>query len=856
MALDKFVYIRSIDTSSLYTDEENNIHKKLLTLYKERKDIKEKNGDCAEINKQIKNYRDTLVDLLDEYLEKYPNKPRWLRQEAVNDKNIINLFCSDLTRNLNLTPMELSEDLIMLNVYFFQVFKSVIYNGFYYNGEKYVYLTSSAGQIRTKRGLFIKESAFRRIEKRLMCGLSIDTINRRGGTNTNKFLAYLALMNSATDVWENFDISKTIVVDDFETTFKTLVDYIDYQTYKIERKEMDVTIPYTDGWGIVDGETTRMIRMPWVKGLLVNFPLQEWLRKECPPDKWLVSDIYGVEHNIVLEDIRYIFTKSQFKMYKFYDSWEQYKDYFVAYGCAASYCNMEEEQIPQAKLNYQMLQQLNCMTDAEIDKIIAPTIDEITKIGNDYRTTMRILGATPYNKTPSYMQQALMIYPELFKDAYGKEILKQTKKSVVKKAKAGRLKVPAKYLFVSPNPLPFCRWLFFGEQNPKDEILPTDVYTNQYKDGDELAVMRSPSLGKEWCIRTNRRNPYLDRWLGKSKCIYTSCYDIISKILAFDNDGDKLLCIKERTLTNVAKRMMHDVVPIYYEMKKATGGLISAESIYNGISKAFTCGNIGVPSNLISIVHNNGIDDRDEADNVIKWLTMEVNYVIDGAKTLFFLTRPKDIDEIIKRHTKGKLPNFFMYAKDKLPSQVEKPNQSVMNRIASKIPSSRVSYSKTISRFDWTVLIKRDVGFETEANSPIVQSYEYWLRHQHNTFDYGDDEHIDQEDLYCFQQIRKKILAECGKDLDYVVNSLVAYLYTIKQSSNKKMLWACFGDVILKNIRRNVVDLGNICPVCGKRFTPRAGGNAIYCGTQCYYEAHKAMKKEVYDVPKLYDEEL
>lgn len=35
--------------------------------------------------------------------------------------------------------------------------------------------------------------------------------------NQNKFLAYLALMNSATDVWQDFDIDKSIVVDDWET---------------------------------------------------------------------------------------------------------------------------------------------------------------------------------------------------------------------------------------------------------------------------------------------------------------------------------------------------------------------------------------------------------------------------------------------------------------------------------------------------------------------------------------------------------------------------------------------------------------------------------------------------------------
>lgn len=72
--------------------------------------------------------------------------------------------------------------------------------------------------------------------------------------NPNKYLAYLALNNSATDVWKDFDIDKAIVVDDFETDVPGLVDYISDITYEIERKEMGATIPHMDGCGIMLGE--------------------------------------------------------------------------------------------------------------------------------------------------------------------------------------------------------------------------------------------------------------------------------------------------------------------------------------------------------------------------------------------------------------------------------------------------------------------------------------------------------------------------------------------------------------------------------------------------------------------------
>ena len=247
-----------------------------------------------------------------------------------------------------------------------------------------------------------------------------------------------------------------------------------------------------------------------------------------------MTDIYGVKHNVILEDIRYIFTKSQFKLYKYYPNFECYKARFKAYGCEAAYCNIEESYIPKSRINYQMLQTLSDMTDAEIERISARTVDEIQSIGQDYQTTMRLLGATEYNKNRSPMQEALLLYPELFRDVYNKEILKQTKKSLVKQAMGGRLRVNGKYLFLSPDLYAFCEWLFQGKQNPQGLLEDGEVYCAEYKDGDELACLRSPHLYREWAIRNNRRTEELDRWFGQTKCIYTSCHDLISRYLMFD----------------------------------------------------------------------------------------------------------------------------------------------------------------------------------------------------------------------------------------------------------------------------------------------------------------------------------
>ena len=637
MSLNRQCFLYSVCTDAFYEPEEQEIHKRLLKLYSLRKLLKDsklmaKNEIANDydfwkksVNILIKAEKDGLSEILDRRLN--DRTPRVLNPDALKDKAIISLFESSLTRALGIGQNELTQDLFILNVFFFQIFESLVKDGFIYNGNKYVFLTASAGQIRTKRAVFIREDRYEAIQQKIMCGLTVEEINNRGGINTNKYLAYLALCNSATDVWEDFDIDRSIVVDDFETDVAGEVDYINEIDYSITRQQTNTPIPHTDGCGMMLDDTTRMVRLPWVKGLLVTFPFDKFIQEKCGGE-CKIYDIYGNEHDIIAENIKYIFTKSQFKLWKFYDSWDCYKAQFKAWQCEACYCNIEEPFIPKAKINYQMLQTLSDIKDDEIERITRRTVDEINKVGNDYQTTMRLLGATDYNQSPNYFQQALMLYPELFRDAYHRDILKQVKKSLVKQAKGGRLVVNGRYQFLAPDLYAFCEWLFLGIQNPDGLLADGEVYSRLNRDGAELACLRSPHLYREWAVRKNKRGEELDKWFGCTKCVYTSTHDLISRYLMFDVDGDKSLVIQDRTLTAIAKRNMKDIRPLAYELKKAKGGLITPEALYEGMSHAYTGGNIGPISNNITKVWNSG-NIGEEQLNVVKWLCLYNNAVID-----------------------------------------------------------------------------------------------------------------------------------------------------------------------------------------------------------------------------------
>lgn len=131
----------------------------------------------------IKKEKARLEELLDERL--HDSTPRELDPVELKDKNIISLFESSLTRALGISTNSLTQDLFVVNVYFFQVFENIVKDGFTLNGERYVFLTASAGQIRTKKAVFIKESKYEEIQPKIMCGLTIRDINDAGGINPN-----------------------------------------------------------------------------------------------------------------------------------------------------------------------------------------------------------------------------------------------------------------------------------------------------------------------------------------------------------------------------------------------------------------------------------------------------------------------------------------------------------------------------------------------------------------------------------------------------------------------------------------------------------------------------------------------
>ena len=175
-------------------------------------------------------------------------------------------------------------------------------------------------------------------------------------------------------------------------------------------------------------------------------------------------------------------------------------------------------------------------------------------------------------------------------------MLRQIKKNLVTEAKAAKLDLSAKYMFLVPDLYAFCEWLFLGERNPVGLLADGEVSCCLYRQFDKLDCLRSPHLYREHAVRHNVVNQVTKRWFTPN-AIYTSCHDLISKILQFDCDGDKSLVCADKLLVPIAERNMQDIVPLYYEMAKAGAVIVTPAEIFKGLHAAYTGGNIGVISN-------------------------------------------------------------------------------------------------------------------------------------------------------------------------------------------------------------------------------------------------------------------
>lgn len=856
----------SITTTDLFTPEEfelycNIIGKIELIAAEEKKNPAERDPTIKErILAEKKNEQNQLASMIASR-----KTPRVLRIAAVLDKkklprdgvgdtiyppgiswDKISLsrkiaeFASDESRAMGLSNGEVTFDKIVVKWKSLDMLKQIVDYGFCVpilhedgsvENKHFRFATASAGQLRTDKIQMLSDTAWDKIHDHLFCGLSYEEINRRGGINVNKLMAYIALESSATDPWPELDIDRVIVVNDVETSVSGLVDYIN-NDYTIERGIKTTDIKHTDGCGMMLPSVSRrnfMIRAPWIKGLLSSFDFIRFCKvNNVPP---IIKDIYGTYHDLEKENIQIILTKSQFKLWNFYDSWDDYKAKFRANGCSFNRTNFEENYIPDTEISYQMLQTLTDFTDEEMKIFTAKSHEKITGIARDAQTMLQTLQADEESLNP--YKRALAVYHELLREAYSKETLKSIKKKWTLDAKSGRIKCANKRLFVVPDFYAMCEYWFLHIEQPKGLLRNNEVACRSYRDKEKIACLRSPHLYMEWTIRNVVHDQSIYDWFY-TDAIYTSSHDLISKVLQFDCDGDQLNCIADSLLISIAERNIkkHNIVPLLYELGKAGANPINKEEIFNGLKRAHEYSGIGQVSNSLTKLWSKDNPDREAA----ALLCFYNNLIIDAAKTGFVNGYDK-YPAILRKINKatggknGKMPFFFQYSKNgrrfsKLPARERKKyaktNQSTMNRLCAKfddIGNINMNYAN-VPPFNWQMLIKKD------SQNYYPEAIELFCKIDDNnipTMIQGNMSDTDLHNLrmsyeFTAQEIISELTDKYGS-LEEVYPSIVKYLFAgsgATKVSHKRMFWRVFGEIACENLEANM-ETYTVCTTCGMK---------------------------------------
>ena len=130
-------------TDIFYDAEEQAIHNEMLKLYKLRTKPSIPKWKKTVVNRMLKRRKQKLTEILDS--KKGHGLVRDMNPEKFNNKSVISLFESELTRVCGLKPGELSEDIFSVEFYFYQVLHDLIFNGFNYNRSKNIFKSSNIG---------------------------------------------------------------------------------------------------------------------------------------------------------------------------------------------------------------------------------------------------------------------------------------------------------------------------------------------------------------------------------------------------------------------------------------------------------------------------------------------------------------------------------------------------------------------------------------------------------------------------------------------------------------------------------------------------------------------------------------
>lgn len=846
------VRIYKLSTFKAFTQEENETHR-------------DKKRKALELDEKISEFRGQRVIDAKYLYNKSGENERY--QVAIFESDIVRLALKD--NGYDKADMQLLDEIIYMKVYHYTIMWQIIEDGIIIANTEYMLYSATTGQQRNVTITLIRKDFYERHESELLVGLSVPKINSMGGMNAGKYLAYTALALSSSVLPDKLiDIDRCIVVADFESIVIDYVKFIDIQSDKNgelfvadtpkEYIEKSIPITHTDGAGMfLPGElpSSCQIRSGFFKGAIFPFDFRRFAVEVV--NNTVITDAWGDTVDIVRDDIRFIFTTSQLKMWKFYSSWNEYKQKFKENGIQLSINSYANPAKDEVALSYQYLQTLPHGCD--IEKLCKKTKDQIIKLHTDIDIVKKLMGyklddeetidiedkvQSPLCGANIAMAEALAIYPQLIHDPYIIEKIQRMVRSCRRKAKAGKIIVDGYYSYAAPDLYAFCQYLFTGDKDPQGLIPQNHVYNQWLADKgnvDYVTCLRSPHLsayeyGKRTLVKDNKCTDWF-QYMESDTIV--SCHDLLTKTLQMDFDGDEILITSDEELYRLAE----DTPPLYYEMSSAGSKQLDSVIIYDTLVKAFKNNVIGDVSNIIAKLWNSPditSEQPNKYDDAINVFCAYSNFSIDFPKTgkNICLGRYQELYNRLApsaeafRKPEVLYPNFFVEAKGKKKSQCNELTDSVMDRIKAYIEQGtcRIRYRyNCLGNFDYTMLMCHALKDDDKPKYAVNRYNNQYdklrmllsnLKRDKKKLGHEIDEEIkrrcvDTSEIYerynifhyhCVRKIKELFLTKEGYfNYRLAVNYLVDLEYCQHEftGTTKDIMWKCFGHIIVDNLKIN-----------------------------------------------------
>lgn len=144
-------------------------------------------------------------------------------------------------------------------------------------------------------------------------------------------------------------------------------------------------------------------------------------------------------------------------------------------------------------------------------------------------------------------------------------------------------------------------------------------------------------------------------------------------------------------------------------------------------------------------------------------------------------------------------------------------DKSIVNRLREIFVNRRLTFTiENFGKFDYRNLMNnKDILIDTNVTDKFDEL--------NTTYHFQINQKNKRNVNYIMKLVNDKMM-KLGRKLNYsrsdIVDMLIVYLFKLKDSEHKNVLWSCFGDVIVENLKNNIPEDSIQCEKCGHRFIP------------------------------------